>query len=284
MPFKTPYTKLFSFLLIIISFPSLSQSPPPNGQAITLGSTYPINSKALKQERKINIYLPPGYSEGSKKYPVLYLLDGGLHEDFFHIMGIASLAADYRKIRPFILVGIEGINRYYDLTTKSIVPEDIKSIPKNGGAIKFRQFLIEEVQPFVNAHWRVSDERILMGESLAGHFVLDTFIETPNAFSGYISVSPSMWWNNQALAKSAQNKLDPHKLLRSAQLFITIGNEGGDMRKALDHFVGALKKHAPSNLVWQFSPMEQESHATIFHPAALQGVRTLLKTEEKASQ
>ena len=38
-----------------------------------------------------------------------------------------------------------------------------------------------------------------------------------------------------------------------------------------------LKKHAPVSLTWYYEPMPNETHATIYHPAALQALRRLFK-------
>ena len=82
---------------------------PPAETPITIGSSHLLESNVLAQARRINVYLPPGYRKGDQHYPVLFLLDGGLKEDYLHIAGIATLAADWRKIREFIVVGIKGI-------------------------------------------------------------------------------------------------------------------------------------------------------------------------------
>ena len=107
-------------------------------EPVCIGTSYTIPSKVLDQTRRINVYLPPSYAEGDARYPVLFLLDGGVKEDFFHIAGIASLAADFRHIREFIVVGIEGIDRYHDLTFPSTVQSDKDRLPTSGGSEKFR--------------------------------------------------------------------------------------------------------------------------------------------------
>jgi enterochelin esterase-like enzyme len=45
----------------------------------TIGTTRTIESKVLKENRKLLIYLPESYerSPGYRRYPVLYMRDGG---------------------------------------------------------------------------------------------------------------------------------------------------------------------------------------------------------------
>jgi enterochelin esterase-like enzyme len=63
-------------------------------------------SKHLQEERKLRIYLPPGYNE-VLSYPVVYCQDG---EEFFNFGRIATLAGRLiieEDVEPFIIVGVE---------------------------------------------------------------------------------------------------------------------------------------------------------------------------------
>lgn len=252
-----------------------AQQDPADAQEelVQIAKTYTLQSEILAQERRINVYLPPSYERSNKSYPVLYLLDGGVAEDFFHIAGIASLAADFRNIREFIVIGIEGIDRYHDLIHPSSIEADRKRLPTSGGAANFRGFLARELLPFTQEHFRLSDETVLIGESAAGMFVAETMLRSPDLFQSYISVSPMLWWDNQSLAKASTELLRRGAFTDGQRLYLTIADEGGDMRRGVDMLAAALGAHAPKNLDWVFKPMEHENHGTIFHPAALDAVR-----------
>jgi hypothetical protein len=241
---------------------------------VAIATSYTLESPVLGQTRRINVYLPPGYAVGEARFPVLYLLDGGVKEDFFHIAGIASLAAVFRKIREFIVVGIEGIDRYHDFTYPTTVESDSQRLPTNGGSARFRMFLRSELTPFIKQRFRVTEESVLMGESAAGLFVTETLLRQPDLFRGYIAVSPMLWWDGQSLAREADSLLrKPFPPAR--RLYLTIADEGGPMREGVDRLVEALKAHAPGDMDWIFVPMGQETHGTVFHPAALSAVRRL---------
>ena len=51
----------------------------------------------------------------------------------------------------------------------------------------------------MRARWRVSGERAIVGESLAGLFIVETFLLEPGLFQRYIALSPSVWWNGGEL-------------------------------------------------------------------------------------
>jgi predicted alpha/beta superfamily hydrolase len=251
-------------------------------QPVEVATSYTLPSTILGQTRRINVYLPPGYAESDRRYPVLYLLDGGVQEDFIHIAGIASLAADFRRIREFIVVGIEGIDRYHDLTHPATVEADRQRLPTNGGSAGFRAFLATELRPFVEQRFRLTGEQVLIGESAAGLFVVETLLRQPELFSGYVAVSPMLWWDGQSLVRRA-GQLLRKPFPEGRRLYLTIADEGGEMREAVDSLVEALRGHTPAGLDWTFVPMPQESHGTIFHPAALDAIRKLFATADSAS-
>ncbi len=253
------------------------QEALPQGEPIEIAKAFSLSSKTLDQTRRINVYLPPSYDGGKERYPTLYLLDGGVQEDFIHIAGIASLAADFRKIREFVVIGIEGIDRYQDLISPSTVESDRERLPTSGGAAAFRTFLTEELKPFAQKHFRLTGEAVIMGESAAGLFVVETLLRQPDLFTGYIAISPMMWWNDQSLAKVSGDLLK-RPFPAGRRLFLTIGDEGGTMREGVDLLAKALKERSSPQLDWTFVPMENETHGTIFHPAALQALRQFFAT------
>lgn len=70
-------------------------------------------SKGLNQNRRINIYTPPGYENSKEKYPVLYLLHGfGGDEDEWVNYGRATQILDnlisQGKAKPMIVVMTNG--------------------------------------------------------------------------------------------------------------------------------------------------------------------------------
>ena len=91
---------LLMILLININI-SYSQN---KGVDITVGKTYTLQSKSLKESREIEVYLPDGYGESDKEYPVLYILDG----QKFYLYGVSlQRLFFFRDYTPdFIVVGI----------------------------------------------------------------------------------------------------------------------------------------------------------------------------------
>lgn len=52
-----------------------------------------LQSQVLSETRRINVYLPPGYAAApDARFPVLYMPDGGLAEDFLHVAGLVQVS------------------------------------------------------------------------------------------------------------------------------------------------------------------------------------------------
>jgi hypothetical protein len=78
-------------------------------------------------------------------YPVLYMPDGGLQEDFPHVATTVDTAIRAGEMRPLIVVGIENTERRRGMTGPTQVDEDRKIAPRVGGSAAFRGFIRDEV-------------------------------------------------------------------------------------------------------------------------------------------
>ena len=267
---NTPMLRLlFALAVLALATPAAAL---PSGQPIVIGTGYDLSSKVLNRTLRLNVHLPPGYASGTMTYPVIYLLDGGEQEDFPHITGLAQVGAMNGYLAEVIVVGIAGADRKHDLTAPSSDPQDLKEVPTHGGAAKYRQFLAEELRPWVAANFRTDGHGALMGESLAGLFVVETFLRQPDLFDSYIAVSPSLWWDKGALARSAPALLAAHAPA-PRRLYLSLGDEGAPM--SLDPLLAALKTAPPKDLAWRYDPRPEEHHNTIYHPAAGAALRWL---------
>jgi len=184
----------------------LAQAPPQSGvqTALTgpvplvLGETFAIDSHVLRERRVINVYLPPDYRRGSQRYPVLYMPDGGVAEDFPHITGLIDVSIKNQVVVPRLVIGIENTERRRDLVGPTTVAAEREAAPHAGGSERFRRFLRDELKPYVAAHYRITAESAIVGESLAGLFVLETLLDEPTLFDTYIAIDPSVWWNQSS--------------------------------------------------------------------------------------
>ena len=260
--------------LLVFAAPAAAQTTGPEPTPIVIGQSYALPSATYGGTREINVWLPPGYAESGKTYPVLYLLDGGQAQDFHHISGLAQLGTIVGTTRDVIVVGVASVDRRNELALPTEDPELIARYPTQGQSARFRDFLWKEVQPFVEGRFRTNGETALMGESLAGLFVVETFLKEPQLFDAYVAVSPSLWWDGGQLARQAGAHLRDHSN-DSRTLILTIADEGGEMQAAMGVLVGNLRQYAMPGVAWGYQPRPTENHATIYHGAALDAFRRL---------
>lgn len=278
--------KWLGLLILALAASRPVSAQPPAETPIAIGTSHKLASAILGEPREINVRLPAGYASAKpdRRYPVLYVLDGGVEQDFPHIAGLAQHGEISGTFDEFITVGIATKKRIWELTfpTKDEryttfyrangQPVEFAS---GGGSETFRRFIAEEVIPFVESKYRTGGRRVLIGESLAAFFVVDTLLRRPKLFHDYVAISPSLWWNREELGNRAG------QLLRGSdysdrRLYLTMANEGGTMRRGLDKLLAALRTPAAGALRWTWvDRRHSEHHGSVYHLAALDALRIL---------
>lgn len=260
---KSASLALFAALSIVragLAQPAAEPVPP-----VPAHESFTIESETLKETRRINVYTPPGYAEGTARYPVLYMPDGGIQEDFPHIATTLDVGIRAGEIKPMILVGIENTERRRDMTGPTEVEEDRKIAPRVGGSAAFRRFISNELMPEVQRRYRATDETGIIGESLAGLFILETFFLEPGLFDTAISLDPSLWWNNEELVKKTGEHLKAPGL-RGTLYLAAAGEESN--APTVNRLAEVLRTSAPAGLTWQYKPRPDLRHDNIYRGVA----------------
>ncbi|MEO6594147.1 MAG: alpha/beta hydrolase-fold protein [Planctomycetota bacterium] len=247
------------------------QRPDP----VPAHATFTMQSSAVGEQRRINVYTPRAYAAaGTDRFPVLYMPDGGIEEDFPHIASTIEALIDAGTIPPMLVVGIENTERRRDLTGPTTVASDREIAPRVSGSARFRAFIRDELVPEIERRYRCNAQRAIVGESLAGLFVVETLLSEPKLFDRYIAVSPSLWWNGGALVHDAAQHLAAAEGL-DLRLFLTSADEA-DIIKTTGELAGLLTQHAPKTLAWVYEPMPTEHHDTIFRAAKVKAFERVL--------
>lgn len=154
-----------------------------------------VRSERANQDFLVQV-TPPGSQPWlpSQKAAVAYVLDGGF--------GIVAPAVAYvggtRAMLPAYVVtiayppGRRGSRERDMLFADAIRPDGSQA--KGGGGEAFMAFLVHELRPFIEARYPVDPAKsVLAGDSLAGLFTANVLARRPDAFSGYLIGSPSVW-------------------------------------------------------------------------------------------
>ncbi|KAK6021268.1 putative esterase [Ostertagia ostertagi] len=232
------------------------------------------------EERTLNIYLPAGYdSNKAGQYPVIYLLDGSMNEDFLHITGLVQFFQLMMNMPNTIVVGIANVDRKRDFTFPTTIAADKKQYPTTGHSESFIRFMEQELQPYIQSHYKTSATKYLIGQSLGGLVATEILLKKPSLFTHYIIVSPSLWWDNESLLQQA-----PALLARqgndSIRVMISVGKEGKIMEQDAAALATTLKNAGPKHRKIDFNKMLKENHATILHLSVYESLKQLFPYKE----
>lgn len=213
-----------SVIIICISFfitSNLFAQHVENGK-INIGQVDSIESKILKEQRNLWVYVPNTDPESGERFPVVYLLDGNSH--FPSVVGMIKQLSSTNgntTVPKMIVVGIPNTDRTRDLTpvANTSSPEPNTS----GGGEKFMDFLQDELMPYIDKTYPTRPYRMYIGHSLGGLTVINTLLKRPELFNSYVAIDPSLWWANSATLKESKTILN-NKNLANKTLFVGIAN------------------------------------------------------------
>ena len=259
-----------------------------------------IRAQALKRDYQLYVALPDSYQQGSKRYPVLFVVDANY--GFPIVRNIAQRLSKHAGMEEVVVVGLSYANgdggvysRRRDYTPTTPRKHDYRSDmpgrqPAFGEAAAYGKFLSEEVFPFIASHYRVNMRRkVFIGHSYGSLLGLQFLLTAPRTFEHYILGSPSLWYDAGIMFEREQAYAASHKDL-PASVFFGIGGleklapgkkrsraeEDADMLADLREFDAKLKSHKFPNLKTRLRVFEDEDHASVFPLVLTHGLRSYL--------
>lgn len=253
------------FLIILCGWNLYAQQTLPT-QPLIIGEIKTIKSEVLNEDRILNIYLPLNY-DTAKAYPVIYLLDGTINEDFLHIVGLVQFFNLQFQMPDFIIVGIANVDRKRDFTFHTDLEDLQKDFPTTGHSDVFIQFIKNELQPFITSTYKTDGTKFIIGQSLGGLLASEILLKDPDLFTHYLIVSPSLWWDNESMLNNANTLLE-NQSENTLYVYIAVGKgEPKIMKREASGLKKALEKSDNKNLSLTYNLMADENHATILHNA-----------------
>ena len=228
------------------------------------GSIYDtVYSDILKEKRPIQINLPASYKpDSSARYDVLYVLDGEWNTSLAKtVRGFL----EYGKFIPanIIIAGIPNLYRGNDnFRDRDFTPTPLNFSPMSGGAANFLSFLKNDLLPYIDKKYLTNKENnTLYGTSLGGLFALYAFFQEPSLFKSYLTVEPSLWWDDGYLNKLAIEKMGSLSNVQGT-LWISSRNGAAYREMGIAPLDSILRQNAPKNLDWKVETYPNETHFT----------------------
>ncbi len=200
-------------------------------------------------DRNIEVWLPPGYSESNETYQVLYMHDGQNvfdpetsynGNDWMVDEALTDLIGD-GEIEGTIVVAIwnSGITRFPEYMPQK--PAEVMNSPevqdhviRNSGKPIFSddylKFIVEELKPFIDNEYRTKPEAeftSIMGSSMGGLISLYAIMEYPEVFgaAGCVSTHWIVPEIGEEFIKYVENNL-PNSTTH--KIYFDFGTEGLD--------------------------------------------------------
>jgi predicted alpha/beta superfamily hydrolase len=253
-----------------------------NSEPVIIGQRYSLASTILDEEREYLVYLPLSYNDAKyspRTYPVLYLLDGG------PLFPSAAVVVQYMssningndQIPELIVVAIPNTNRMRDLTpTRSLFDADGNEQPvygESGGGDKFLRFIRDELFPEIDATYRTTPHRTIVGNSLGGLLALHSMFATPELFQAYIANDPSLWWDKQFVIREAQNALALDRRNSHSVYISSAHSIDGRMTEVAREMAEMLSSEGAKNIRVSYQHFDFEDHGSLYLPGLYYGLR-----------
>lgn len=280
--------------LAAFGVPAVHAQSQPDTARVALPYTrqYDIRSKVNGRDYRLFVAVPPGYGEpgDTTRYRVLYVLDaneefplvveahrllrfGGWHSEEFPdviIVGVGYPVDQYSET-------MDARNDDYT-PTKLLAPDTVCGAylrhPSGGGAA-FLRVVREEIIPFVDARYRTTADRGIMGHSHGGTFAMYALFEAPGMFRRFAALSPSLWWDRGVMFSYEASLARERKDL-DASVFVSYGSaEVPCIMQAAPRMVDSLRVHRYRGLDVQIHVFPDENHMTVLPAGIARALRVL---------
>lgn len=219
-----------------------------------------IHSAILNEDRDVIIYLPANY-DSTRKYPVMYVLDGASHETPL-LKSLEILSAG--GIAPAtIVVAIPNSSaetRQRDLTPPYLRQDNEVSDSPLGNGNTFLEFMEQELIPFIEKKYAVSTTRAISGHSRGGLLVMHSLIWKPELFQARFCYSAPFWRQDGAQIGQVSEFLSKQDTLKSF-LYLSVGDhETTNIKGGHEGLKKVLGGKAPAGFAWYFSSTKNSDH------------------------
>ena len=138
--------------------------------------------------RPLQVYLPPGYRDESRRFPSVYLLPGYGGTAFSWadqptygqpLLQLIDAAFAAGRASEAVVVSVDGWTRYGG-----------SQYVDSAGTGRYHSYLCDEIVPYIDTHFRTipgRDQRAIMGKSSGGFGALVTAMLRPDLFGGCAS-------------------------------------------------------------------------------------------------
>lgn len=243
-----------------------------------------VKSTANGKTYQLFMTLPARYnSNDATRYPVLYQLDG--YYAFPLVNTLKTGMEAFGELTDFIVVSIADSipsgaywyrNRWTDLTPwQDQRMDSLQSLRlrvpqgsfRSGGGAAFLQTLKTDIIPFVDQHYKTTDDRSINGHSFGGLFAMYCLLTEPTMFRRYgihSCFGPSFTAEKTALLQTFGEQIARRSgKTINAQLFMSVGSLEPGEADGMVTFARSLNRQSINGLTVKTYVFDNETHESM---------------------
>lgn len=186
--------RTFCYLLILVILPLILPA-----QNSTIHEGLSIESSVLDKSVNYNIYLPKGYEESNRSYPVLYLLHGYTDNEigwtqFGEVQQITDEATESLSVTDMIIVMPDAGVSWY--------------INNHDGSVDYEDFFTQELILHIDKTYRTrasKEFRAVAGLSMGGYGTLIMATKHPELFTAAAPLSAAVFLDEEIVNMPQEN-------------------------------------------------------------------------------
>lgn len=220
-------------------------------------------------KREVLIYTPPEYTDQTRVFEVVYVLDAQSREFFDAVH--TTIAFQNNGLRPMMVVGIVSTFRNIDFLPKNIHPETVQEqYGELGGADTFSDFIENTVMPYIEENYRTIPTKIGIGHSNGGTFMNYSMLKKPDLFDVIFSIDANFNYDKGQLVDFIENQSE---IKNSVDFYYTCQTSNSDLWiENAKRFNDFLQKSTDMKIIQEI--FESETHATVYQQGILNAFKT----------
>jgi len=221
-----------------------------------------LRSEKLQQDRALGIHLPSRY-DSTKKYPVLYVLDGlSQSEHLARKFDSLSVTGSAPQTIVIAIPNMSAENRQRQLIPPYMKIDHEKMDSPFGEGDSFLAFMETELFPFIERNYAASNVRAFAGNSRGGLLVMHSLLYKPEMFQARFCFSTPFWRENNIIVSKVSASVRAKDTLKTF-LYVSAGEqETENIKNGLAAMAKTLKENAPEGLIWHADYTPDSNHQT----------------------
>ena len=183
-----------------------------------------------QEKRTVHIYVPPEYDQDtSKRYPVMYFLDG---QSAFN--DLENMGPEWQVDEVINTASAEGKSTAIAVAINCAEDRDAEYTPwvnednPNAHGTEFAQWVAYDLKPWIDSLYRTQPEAsstAIGGISRSGMMAYFMMMAHPEVFGNALIQSPSMWVDYDRLMEMELTQIE----LGDKKIFVSVGEDEGNI-------------------------------------------------------